>query len=225
MDSPRLLALVPPPVLREGLSYFSGLTYFSLILFPSLFGAAIYYRKNSVWHKRFMLFAGFTVMLPALGRLTAQIAQTDSFGGINWPLTWGIFFCIMLSVPLYDFLSTRSIQRVTIISFISVSVGMLLSVQIAATEIGKDLASFHFLETCNMSSFNFSYWHCNYWIPESRMEFCWKRVRFYWLKMNHKTQHHETTYKFSSDSNFTWCICTVIPTHHRHALSCGQFWW
>ncbi|MBX2964130.1 MAG: hypothetical protein KF687_16585 [Cyclobacteriaceae bacterium] len=143
---PRLLALgVPPPVLREGLSLLFWIDVFSLILFPSLFGAAIYYRKNSVWHKRFMLFAGFTVMLPALGRLTAQIAQTDSFGGINWPLTWGIFFCIMLSVPLYDFLSTRSIQRVTIISFISVSVGMLLSVQIAATEIGKDLASFHFL--------------------------------------------------------------------------------
>ena len=142
----RLLALgVPPPVLREGLSLLFWIDVFSLILFPSLIGAAIYYRKNTAWHKRLMLYAGFTVLTPALGRLTAQVAQTDSFGGINWPLSWGVLLCIMLSVPLYDFVSTRSIQRVTIISFIAVVVGMLLSVLIAGTEIGKDLASSHFL--------------------------------------------------------------------------------
>ncbi|MBX2968410.1 MAG: hypothetical protein KF803_03490 [Cyclobacteriaceae bacterium] len=144
---PRLLALgVPPPVLREGLSLLFWIDVFSLILFPSLIGAAIYYRKKSAWHKRFMLYAGFTVMLPALGRMTAQIAETDSFGGINWPLTWGVLFCIMLSVPLYDFLSNRNIQRITIISFLAVALGMLLSVLIAATETGKDLASSHFLD-------------------------------------------------------------------------------
>jgi hypothetical protein len=49
-----------------------------------------------------------------LGRLTAQIAQTDNFGGINWPLSLGILLCIMLSIPLYDFLSNRIIQRITI---------------------------------------------------------------------------------------------------------------
>jgi len=143
---PRLLALgVPPPVLREGLSLLFWIDVFSLILFPSLIGAAIYYRKKTAWHKRLMLYAGFTVLTPALGRLTAQVAQTDSFGGINWPLSWGVLLCIMLSVPLYDFVSTRSIQRVTIISFIAVALGMLLSVLIAGTKIGKDLASSHFL--------------------------------------------------------------------------------
>jgi hypothetical protein len=144
---PRLLALgVPPPALREGLSLLFWIDVFSLILFPSLIGAAIYYRKMTAWHKRLMLYAGFTVLTPALGRLTAQVAQTDSFGGINWPLSWGVLLCIMLSVPLYDFVSTRSIQRVTIISFIAVAAGMLLSVLIAGTEIGKDLASSHFLK-------------------------------------------------------------------------------
>jgi hypothetical protein len=144
---PRLLALgVPPPVLREGLSLLFWIDVFSLILFPSLIGAAIYYRKKTAWHKRLMLYAGFTVLTPALGRLTAQVAQTDSFGGINWPLSWGVLVCIMLSVPLYDFVSTRSIQRVTIISFVAVAAGMLLSVLIAGTEIGKDLASSHFLK-------------------------------------------------------------------------------
>lgn len=144
---PRLLALgVPPPVLREGLSLLFWIDVFSLILFPSLIGAAIYYRKKTAWHKRLMLYAGFTVLTPALGRLTAQVAQTDSFGGINWPLSWGVLLFIMLSVPLYDFVSTRSIQRVTIISFVAVAAGMLLSVLIAGTEIGKDLASSHFLK-------------------------------------------------------------------------------
>ncbi len=143
---PRLLALgVPPPVLREGLSLLFWIDVFSLILFPSLIGAAIYYRKKTAWHKRLMLNAGFTVLTPALGRLTAQVAQTDSFGGINWPLSWGVLVCIMLSVPLYDFVSTRSIQRVTIICFVAVAAGMLLSVLIAGTEIGKDVASSHFL--------------------------------------------------------------------------------
>ncbi len=144
---PRLLALgVPPLVLREGLSLLFWIDVFSLILFPSLIGAAIYYRKKTAWHKRLMLYAGFTVLTPALGRLTAQVAQTDSFGGINWPLSWGVLLCIMLSVPLYDFVSTRNIQRVTIISFVAVAAGMLLSVLIAGTEIGKDLASSHFLK-------------------------------------------------------------------------------
>ncbi len=144
---PRLLALgVPPPVLREGLSLLFWIDVFSLILFPSLIGAAVYYRKKTAWHKRLMLYAGFTVLTPALGRLTAQVAQTDSFGGINWPLSWGVLLCIMLSVPLYDFVSTRSIQRVTIISFVAVAAGMLLSVLIAGTEIGKDVASSHFLK-------------------------------------------------------------------------------
>jgi len=144
---PRLLALgVPPPVLREGLSLLFWIDVFSLILFPSLIGAAVYYRKKTAWHKRLMLYAGFTVLTPALGRLTAQVAQTDSFGGINWPLSWGVLLCIILSVPLYDFVSTRSIQRVTIICFVAVAAGMLLSVLIAGTEIGKDLASSHFLK-------------------------------------------------------------------------------
>lgn len=142
---PRLLALgVPAHVLREGLSLLFWIDVFSLILFPSLIGAAVYYRKNSVWHKRFMLFAAFTILTPALGRMTAQLASTDSFGGINWPLNWGILLCIMLSVPFYDFRLHRKIQKATIIGFIAVSVGMLLAVLIAETEIGKDLASSYF---------------------------------------------------------------------------------
>lgn len=144
---PRLLAAgVPAQVLREGLSLLFWIDVFSLILFPGLIGTAIYYRKNSEKHKRIMLFAGFTVLVPALGRMTAQIAQTDSFGGINWPLTWSILICIMLSVPVYDFIKHRNIQPATITSFVAVFVGMLLSVLIAATEIGKDLASSHFLK-------------------------------------------------------------------------------
>lgn len=144
---PRLLALgVPAPVLREGLSLLFWIDVLSLILFPSLIGAAIYYRKKAAWHKRFILFAGFTILVPALGRMTAQIAQTDSFGGINWPLSWGILLCIMLSVPVYDFILNRNIQKATIISFLAVALGMLLSVLIAATESGKDMASSHFLD-------------------------------------------------------------------------------
>lgn len=143
---PRLLAIgVPAHVLRDGLSLLFWIDVFSLILFPTLIASAIYYRKNSAWHKRFMLFAGFTVLVPALGRMTAQLSQTDSFGGINWPLTWSILLCIMLSVPAYDFVKHRIIHRATIISFISVFVAMLLSVLIAETEFGKDLASSHFL--------------------------------------------------------------------------------
>ena len=144
---PRLLALgVPVPVLREGLSLLFWIDVFSLILFPSLFGAALYYRKKPYWHKRFMVYAGFTVLVPALGRMTAQLAETESFGGINWPLTWSILLGIMLSIPLYDLLKFKNLQKATIIGFVSVSIGMLLAVLIAATEFGKDLASFHFLD-------------------------------------------------------------------------------
>jgi len=144
---PRLLALgVPAPILREGLSLLFWIDVFSLILFPSLFGGALYYRKKTDWHKRFMMYAGFTVLVPALGRMTAQLAETESFGGINWTLTWSILLGIILSMPLYDVLKIKKLHKATIIGFISVAVGMLLAVLIAATEFGKDIASFHFLD-------------------------------------------------------------------------------
>jgi hypothetical protein len=144
---PRLLALgVPVPVLREGLSLLFWIDVFSLILFPSLFGAALYYRKKSDWHKRFILYAGFTVLVPALGRMTAQLSETEGFGGINWPLTWSIHLGIMLSIPLYDVLKIKNLHKATVIGFVSVAAGMLLAVLIASTEVGKDLASFHFLD-------------------------------------------------------------------------------
>lgn len=144
---PRLLALgVPVPVLRDGLSLFFWIDVFSLLLFPSLFGAALYYRKKSDWHKRYMLYAGFTVLVPALGRMTAQLAETESFGGINWPLNWVIFLFIMLTVPVYDFRLQKNIRKATIIGFVAVAMGMLLAVLISATELGKDWATSHFLE-------------------------------------------------------------------------------
>lgn len=144
---PRLLAAgVPAQVLREGLSLLFWIDVFSLVLFPGLIGAAVYYRKNSIEHKRFMLYASVTLLVPALGRMAAQIAPTDNFGGINWPLTWSIQLCIMLSVPLYDFIKHRNIQKSTSISFIAVFIAMLLAVLIAEMEIGKDLATFYFLE-------------------------------------------------------------------------------
>lgn len=144
---PRLLALgLPAPVLREGLSLLFWIDVFSLILFPSLFPGAIYYRKNAAWHKRLMLFAAFSLLTPALGRMTAQFAPTDSFGEINWPLNWVIFLFIMLTVPVYDFRLQKNIHKATIIGFIAVAIGMLLAVLISATEIGKDWATSHFLE-------------------------------------------------------------------------------
>jgi len=143
---PRLLAVgVPAHILRDGLSLLFWIDVFSLILFPTLIVSAIYYRKNSAWHKRFMLYAGFTLLVPALGRMTAQLAEADSFGGINWPLTWSLLAIILLTVPLYDFFLIRYLHKATLISLVATSLGMLLSVLIAATEIGKDLASSHFL--------------------------------------------------------------------------------
>lgn len=144
---PRLLALgVPAPVLREGLSLMFWIDVFSLILFPGLIASALYFRKKSDWHKRFMLYAGITVIVPALGRLTAQISPTQSFGQINWPLNWIIFFIILCCVPLYDILKTKQIHIASKIGFMAVFTGMLLSILISATEVGKGLASAHFLD-------------------------------------------------------------------------------
>jgi uncharacterized membrane protein YozB (DUF420 family) len=144
---PRLLSVgAPIQVLREGLSLLFWIDVFSLILFPCLVGAAIYYRKNTEWHKRFMLYACITLIVPALGRLTAQISPASSFGSINWPLSWTILLGILLSVPVYDFIKHKNIQKATILSFIALFSGMLLSVLIDSTEIGKDLASFQILD-------------------------------------------------------------------------------
>jgi flagellar biosynthesis protein FliR len=93
-----------------------------------------------------MLYGCITLIVPALGRLTAQISPASSFGSINWPLSWTIFLGILLSVPVYDFIKHKNIQKATILSFIALFSGMLLSVLIASTEIGKDLASFQILD-------------------------------------------------------------------------------
>lgn len=144
---PRLLALgVPAPVLREGLSLMFWIDVFSLIIFPGLIGAAIYLRKKADWHKRLMLFAAISVIVPALARLTAQLVPTQSFGQINWPMNWVIFFVILCCVPLYDYLKTKKVHKATKIGFSAVFTGMFLSIIIAATEIGKDLAYWHMLD-------------------------------------------------------------------------------
>lgn len=144
---PRLLALgVPPSILREGLSLLFWIDVFSLMIFPGLVAAGLYFRKYADTHKRLMLFSTITIMLPGLGRLTAQIAETNSFGGINWPMTWTIFSLCLLTVPVYDMLQFRRLQKSTIGSVAVIGGSMLLAVLFAGTEWGKDLSVSHFMD-------------------------------------------------------------------------------
>lgn len=79
------------------------------IVFLIFYGLALFNRAKAALHKRFMLFAGLALMLPAFARVT-YIFQLNEY------LVLPIWLVFLLAVPAYDLIRERKIKTASAIA-------------------------------------------------------------------------------------------------------------
>jgi hypothetical protein len=104
------------PPTRNPLQFLSGslatVTMFSLFL-----TSALVLRRRREWHKRFMLFASLTLLVPAMGRLDTQIMQPLGLPRALLPLIVTIAFLVWAAVN--DWRQSRRVHPAYIIGGIA----------------------------------------------------------------------------------------------------------
>ncbi len=94
-----------PPFFTPAQMVFADLI--DLMLFASLYTAAILLRRQGEWHKRLLLSATVLLSWPALGRLR----PLSAFGMTNIiPISIGLLIALALVGPVYDLIARRRIH-------------------------------------------------------------------------------------------------------------------
>ena len=78
-------------------------------VFAIFYSLGLFWRARPALHKRFMIYAGLALMLPAFGRIT-YILNISDFAVLPF---WLAF---LLAVPVYDLVSERKIKTATAIA-------------------------------------------------------------------------------------------------------------
>lgn len=90
-----------------------------LIVFAILFGAAVYYRKNSPNHKRLMLLTVINFLPPAVGRFPG--GMTDAYGPLWF---YGVPTLITIAIIALDTWYNRKLNKVFLFAGIFLIAGM-----------------------------------------------------------------------------------------------------
>lgn len=101
----------PPPPLALALSVFD------IIVFASLVGAALYYRKRSDWHKRFMLSATTVLLGAPMFRVVVQAVGLGDIAKVSIVSTL-LVDAFFLPCFAYDLLTRRRIHPAYVIAFV-----------------------------------------------------------------------------------------------------------
>ncbi len=101
----------PPPPLALALSVFD------IVVFAGLVGAALYYRKRSDWHKRFMLSATIVLLGAPMFRVVVQAIGLDDITKVSIVSTL-LVDAFFLPCFAYDFLTRRKIHPAYLIAFV-----------------------------------------------------------------------------------------------------------
>ncbi len=99
-----------------------------LLIFTTLFTAAIILRKRSAYHKRLMLLASVALLTPAMARLPFEFVST---GGP--PAFFGLTDLIILACIAFDTVKNRRLHPAFIAGFVVVVVGQLGRIFVART--------------------------------------------------------------------------------------------
>jgi hypothetical protein len=99
-----------------------------LVIFGTLFGAAIAMRKRGPYHKRFMLLASLAILTPAMARLPFEFVRV---GGP--PAFFALTDLVILACIAFDTVKNRRVHPAFIIGFIVVIVGQLGRLAVAST--------------------------------------------------------------------------------------------
>jgi hypothetical protein len=99
-----------------------------LVIFTTLFTAAIVMRKRSPYHKRLMLLASVALLTPAMARLPFEFVQV---GGP--PAFFGLTDLVILGCIAFDTVKNRRVHPAFIVGFVVVVVGQLGRLLVART--------------------------------------------------------------------------------------------
>jgi len=99
-----------------------------MVVFAILFGAAVYYRKNSPNHKRLMLLTMINFVPPAIARFPGGL--TDSFGPLWF---YGVPTIITIAIIALDTWYNRKLNKVFLFAGIFLIVGMWIRLPIMST--------------------------------------------------------------------------------------------
>jgi hypothetical protein len=84
--------------------------FLSIVAFALLVSAAVVLRRNTQAHKRLMLIASLTILIPAL----ARISRWPVFGGEDGPLLPIAGLGLLATVVVYDVVKTKRVHAATI---------------------------------------------------------------------------------------------------------------
>lgn len=101
----------PPPPLALALSVFD------IIVFASLVGAALYYRKRSDWHKRFMLSATIVLLGAPMFRVVVQAIGLGDIAKVSIASTL-LVDAFFLPCFAYDLVTRHRIHPAYVIAFV-----------------------------------------------------------------------------------------------------------
>ncbi len=121
----------PPGVTPLG---FLVVPFFDLVLFAGLFGAAIYYRRQSANHKRLMLLTVINFLPPAVGRIA--ILQSLGLAAI-----FGFPALLAIGLVTYDTWRNRKLNVVFLVGSIILIASYPLRLMLSSTDAWMSFAS------------------------------------------------------------------------------------
>jgi hypothetical protein len=107
---------------------------FSMVMFATLVGAAITFRRDPQMHKRLMLLATISILDAAVARLPFAFLRSSSW---NYLPTTDVFLAAAI---LYDVVSRRSVHRAYIWGGVLLVVEQALRIPVGETEAWKTIA-------------------------------------------------------------------------------------
>lgn len=125
-------ASAPPDIPRE---VFMVVPFFDLVVFSGLFGAAVYYRKNSPNHKRLMLLTAVNFLGPAIARFPGGL--TAAIGPLWF---FGVPTLIALALLLLDTVRNRKINKAFLIGTLFMIVLMWLRLPFGQSALWRGFA-------------------------------------------------------------------------------------
>jgi hypothetical protein len=102
-----------------------SLTLIGAVIFASLYGAAVYFRRSPEVHGRLMLCTVFPILSPATNRIANQyfIPGTEAWlprVALNPGLAWAITDSVLLALAVWDFRSHRRLNVFPVVLLIMV---------------------------------------------------------------------------------------------------------
>jgi hypothetical protein len=105
------LTLVPPGTTRLASLSLSVAT---LVVFPALLGAALWFRKSAAIHKRLVLIATLELVTAAVGRLPGVFVPLGAFGPLGPLGLFGLTDLFVVAIALYDLATLKRIHAATL---------------------------------------------------------------------------------------------------------------